>query len=355
LPIKQQGKRGYMMDHKSLIKDAHGYFRLAVPLMSQYDIPVTPKNYTVWYEYVSGTDSELRKTIDSLLEKGEAFSEETNETLYRHFCGEKEENQLRDLRDDLQQILVTILREVTELTGQTQKYESFITGSVKMLSENPSPGEVRNIVKTIIDETKTLGSFGKTVQTKLAETTDVLEALKKDFEQVKTEALVDFLTGAPNRKAFNQALTECMSEATSDEKNLALLLIDIDHFKRFNDEYGHLIGDYVLKFVVKKIKEMVKGRDFLARFGGEEFALILPHTSLAGAEAVAENIRSFFAQTTLKEIATLRNLGKITVSIGAACYRLGESPETFIARCDQALYSAKNAGRNRVATETDAG
>jgi diguanylate cyclase len=200
-----------------------------------------------------------------------------------------------------------------------------------------------------------LGSFGKTVQTKLAETTDVLEALKKDIEQVKTEALVDFLTGAPNRKAFDQALTECISEATSDEKNLALLMIDIDHFKRFNDEYGHLIGDYVLKFVVKKIKEMVKGRDFLARFGGEEFAVILPQTPLVGAKTVAENIRSYFAQATLKEIATLRNLGKISVSIGAACYCLDESPETFITRCDRALYSAKNAGRNRVATESDAG
>jgi diguanylate cyclase len=345
---KQQGERGHTMDHKSLIKEAHGYLRLVVPLMSEYNIPVTHK-------YVSGTDSELRKTIDSMLEKGEVFSEETNETLYWHFCAEKDENQLRDLRDDLQQILMTILREVTELTGQTQKYGSFIAGSVKTLSENPSPGEVRDIVKAIIDETKTLGSFGKTVQAKLAETTDVLEALKKDFEQVKTEALVDFLTGAPNRKAFDQALTECISEATSDKKNLALLLIDIDHFKRFNDEYGHLIGDYVLKFVVKKIKEMVKGRDFLSRFGGEEFAVILPQTPLVGAKTVAENIRSYFAQATLKEIATLRNLGKISFSIGAACYRSGESPETFITRCDRALYSAKNAGRNRVATESDAG
>jgi diguanylate cyclase len=352
---KQQGERGHTMDHKSLIKEAHGYLRLVVPLMSEYNIPVTPKNYSVWYKYVSGTDSELRKTIDSMLEKGEVFSEETNETLYWHFCAEKDENQLRDLRDDLQQILMTILREVTELTGQTQKYGSFIAGSVKTLSENPSPGEVRDIVKAIIDETKTLGSFGKTVQAKLAETTDVLEALKKDFEQVKTEALVDFLTGAPNRKAFDQALTECISEATSDKKNLALLLIDIDHFKRFNDEYGHLIGDYVLKFVVKKIKEMVKGRDFLSRFGGEEFAVILPQTPLVGAKTVAENIRSYFAQATLKEIATLRNLGKISVSIGAACYRSGESPETLITRCDRALYSAKNAGRNRVATESDAG
>jgi diguanylate cyclase len=356
LPKKTAGEEGeYTMDHKSLLEEAYGYLRLALPLMSGHAIPVTPKNYSVWYKYVSGTDSELRKTIDSMLEKGESFSEETNETLYFNFCTERDERQLGDLRDNLQQILVTILREVTELTGQTQKYESFMSDTVKTLSSNPSPEEVWNIAKTIIDETKRLGSLGKTVQTSLAETTDTLAALKKDFEQVKTEALVDFLTGVPNRKAFDQALTEGISEATSDQKYLSLLMIDIDHFKRFNDEYGHLIGDYVLKFVAKKIKEMVKGRDFPARFGGEEFAVILPQTPLVGAETVAENIRSYFAQTTLKETTTLRKLGKLTVSIGVACYRLGESPEKLIARCDEALYSAKNTGRNRVATESDTG
>lgn len=334
-----------------MIKKASECLRLALPLMSEYDIPVTPKNYSVWYRYVSGIDSELRETIDSMLKTRETFSEETNESLYWQFCAEKDENQLKNVRDDLQHVLTTILKEVTELTGQTERYESFISGSVKILSDNPSPDEVKNIVKTIIDETKTLGNYGKTIQTKLVETTDVLENLKKDFEQVKTEALVDFLTGIPNRKAFDQALTEQIGDAKTDMKSLSLLLIDIDHFKRFNDEFGHLVGDHVLKFVVKKIRELVKGRDFLARFGGEEFAVILPQTPLEGAQTVAENIRNYFAQAKLKEISTLRNLGKISVSIGVACYRSGESPEALISRSDMALYSAKNAGRNRVATE----
>lgn len=341
-------------DTKDLIKEATTYLRLAIPLMSEHKVPVTPENYTVWYKYVSGVDSELNRTIVSILEKGESFSEATNKKLYRHFCSEKDERQLGQLRADLQQILGTILREVTELTGQTERYDSFISTSVARLPDSASPKEVRDIINAIIHETKTLGSYGKTVQTKLAETTHVLESLRKDFEQVKTEALIDFLTGIPNRKAFDQVFRERMSEASNEGLPLSLLLIDIDHFKRFNDEFGHLTGDYVLKFVVKKIREMVKGRDFLARFGGEEFAVILPQTPLAGARIVGENIRSFFSEATLKEIATLKNLGKITVSIGVACLRTGESPEIFINRCDRALYSAKNTGRNRVAVESDA-
>jgi len=124
--------------------------------------------------------------------------------------------------------------------------------------------------------------------------------------------------------------------------------------KNFNDMYGHMVGDQVLKFVTKKLKEMVKGRDFLARFGGEEFAVILPRTSLPGAKTLAENIRAFFAQAKLKSTATSGKLGGITVSIGAACYRSGEPLEDFIDRSDQALYLAKDTGRNCVATELDA-
>jgi diguanylate cyclase len=245
--------------------------------------------------------------------------------------------------------LLTILSEVAELTGQTEEYESFVSNSVNMLSEDASVQEIKNVISKIIAKTKTLGKSRKTIRHKLEETTEALEVLKKDFERVKTEASVDFLTGVPNRRAFNDSLMLLAKEAASDGRDLSVLLIDIDHFKRFNDEYGHLLGDEVLKFVAKKIKEIVRGRDFLARFGGEEFAVILPQTHLAGAQVVAESIRSFFAKTPLKAVSTSRNLGIITVSIGVACYRANDPSEGFIKRSDQALYLAKNAGRNRVA------
>lgn len=342
------------MDNKKIVSEAYGYVRLALPLMSQYNIPATPRNYTVWYAYVSGSNGELSKTIDAMREKGGAFTEDENEALYRQFFGEKDENELRKVREDLQQILVTILREVTDLTGQTEEYESFISNSVTMLSEDTSIEEIVAVIAEIIDKTKILGHHGKTMRHKLTETTDTLETLKKDFEQVKIQATVDFLTGAPNRKAFDETLAIRMSEAMSHGKDLSLLMIDIDHFKRFNDEHGHLVGDEVLKFVVRKIKEIVRGRDFLARFGGEEFAIILPETPLTGATVVAESIRGFFAQATLKSVATSKKLGQITVSIGVACYQPGEKAERFISRSDQTLYFAKKTGRNRIATEAEA-
>jgi diguanylate cyclase len=339
------------MDDKKLVEETRGYIRLVLPLMSQLNIPITPRNYSVWYKYVSASDNELSSTIDAMRENGEEFSEEKNETLYWRFCAEKGESELKKFQEDLKQILLTVFKEVTELTGQAQEYELLVTNSVNSLSEDASVQDIKNVISKISNETKTLGKYVKGMQHKLKETSETLEAIKKDFEHVKTEASVDFLTGVPNRKTFDNRLTACISEALAG--NLSLLMIDIDHFKRFNDEHGHLVGDEVLKFTARKVKEIVKGKDFLARFGGEEFAVILPQTHLAGAKVVAENIRSFFAKATLEVKGTSKKLGTITVSVGAACYRPDETSEEFIKRSDQALYFAKNTGRNRVATEAD--
>ena len=147
------------MDETTSVEEDPGYIRLALPLMSKYNIPITPKNYSVWYKYVSCADRELNKTIDTMRDQGEAFFEEKNEGLYWRFCAEKDEHELRKLREDLQQILVTILREVTELTGQTHEYESFVSNSVNMLSDNASIQDIRKVISEIIDKTKTLGDM----------------------------------------------------------------------------------------------------------------------------------------------------------------------------------------------------
>ncbi len=329
------------------------YVRLALPLMSKHDVPITPRNYAVWYKYVSGESHELRLAIDNALSKNEEFNNEKNETLYCRFCAEKDENELRRLRDGLQQILSAIVKEVTDLTGQTEKYETIVSDSVSRLSGDGLDSNISEIINEIIEETKAIGNHGRVVQQKLNETTENLHLIQKEFEQAKNAALIDFLTGVPNRKALNDKFMDYSSEAVPGEKDLCLLLIDIDHFKLFNDKYGHVVGDEVLKYVARKVKEIVRGRDFFARYGGEEFAVLLPQTPLAGARVPAENIRKYFAETSMKTASGSEKLGTITVSIGAACYRAGESFEDLVERADKALYFAKNTGRNRVITEVD--
>ncbi len=337
------------------LEESAGYVRLALPLMSQYNIPITPRNYAVWYDYVSGKSRELQEAIDAMLTKAEQFSDEINDMLYQRFCSELDEGALTDLRDNLRKLLIDIFSQVAQLTEQAGEYETIVSKSVDKLSEGTSIQDIRSVVDDIIVETKKIGQSGRATQQKLEEATDELESLKKEFEQAKAAALVDFLTGIANRKAFDLAIRGSVAEAVSDTEPLSLLLIDIDHFKRFNDEYGHIVGDEVLRLVARKIKENVRGRDFVARYGGEEFAVILPGTPILGAKTVAENIRVSFSEGKLKRVRTSEYLGTITISVGAAQYRAGESVEDLVDRSDQALYFAKDAGRDRVATESDLG
>lgn len=330
------------------LEDTARYVRLILPLMTKHRIPITPINYATWYYYVSGKNKELNEAIDSIIEKNEPFLEKTNEEIYKRFFLE-EENTLNEIRGKLQQTLLIVFGELKELSGQTQEYESTALESVEKLSEDMSIQDIRNVLDEVIVATKKIRKSGEATHQRLEETTKTLKTLKKEFEHAKSELLQDFLTGVMNRKGFDEFLAKSVSKNTG---SLCVLILDIDHFKKFNDKHGHIVGDAVLKVVAKNVRKVVRGNDVIARIGGEEFAVILPETPLLGAVTVAENARASISRLRLERKGKAEKLETITVSIGAAQYRQGEPLEDFVNRADQALYFAKNSGRNRVSTET---
>ncbi len=338
------------MDVTESLEETARIVRLVLPLMTKNGIAITPKNYTTWYYYVSGKNKELQETIESIINEKKPFTKKTNEMLYQRFFVSKYENTLNEIRENLQETLLVIVGELAEVSGQTEKYESTALKSVDKLTENMSVRDIKAVLNEVIVATRDIRTSGEATQQRLKDTTETMKVLQEEFKQAKTELLIDFLTGVLNRKGFDETLTRTVRE-TSDL--LCLLIIDIDHFKKFNDVYGHIVGDEVLRFVAKNIQKLIRGNDYVARFGGEEFTVILTKTPLLGATTVAENIRASFAKLKLERKGKSEQLGTITVSIGTAQYRQGESTETLIKRADQALYFAKNAGRNRVATESE--
>jgi len=338
-----------MKDTESLEETAR-YVRLVLPLMTKHAIPIIPKNYTTWYYYVSGKNKELQETIDAIIEKKEPFTEKSNEMLYERFFVEQYENTLNVIRENLQETLLSILREQAEANAQSEMYESSALKCVDKLSVDTPASVIKDVMLEVIVATREIRRAGESTQQRLRETKENMLVLQKEFEQAKTELLVDFLTGVLNRKGFDQTLKRSVSETTGP---LSLLFVDVDHFKKFNDKHGHIVGDEALRFMAKNMQKSVKGSDFTARIGGEEFAVILPETPLLGARTVAETLRASLAQLKLEKKSKSESLGTITVSIGVAQYRPGESLENLINRADKALYFAKNAGRNRVATESE--
>ncbi|WP_445672367.1 diguanylate cyclase [Pseudomonas inefficax] len=168
---------------------------------------------------------------------------------------------------------------------------------------------------------------------------------REHLEEQRQKALLDPLTGLPNRAAWSERVEREVLEWQEHGGHLAMAILDLDHFKRINDSYGHLAGDKVLKIVADQLGKRLRGRDFIARFGGEEFVLLLPQTSPAAAAQVAEVLRATV------EACPFHFKGErvvITTSIGLGAFRAGERGDQVLKRADAALYRAKELGRNRV-------
>lgn len=187
---------------------------------------------------------------------------------------------------------------------------------------------------------------GSALRSELDEAHRELANLRDEFMRVRQESLLDPLTGISNRRAFDQALEAAVKTQAREGQPMCLLLLDVDHFKRINDLHGHAIGDAVLKWFAKILKETVRGNDQVARYGGEEFAVLLADTSLSSARIVAENIRRRSAGQNLRVGQCA--IGKVTCSIGVAALASGWDVRQWVAKADGAMYKAKDAGRDKV-------
>ena len=190
--------------------------------------------------------------------------------------------------------------------------------------------------------------YNDALEERLSQSSMMMGELKRDMERIRRQAITDGLTGLANRTAFDEQIGRITREAKRNSEVFSIIMIDIDHFKAFNDDYGHQIGDQVLRLVAMSLINGVKGQDMAARYGGEEFVLILPDTNENAAAAVAENLRKAIEKKEVLNRATGDSLGQITVSLGVAQYYGDTNADELISRADKALYASKNKGRNQV-------
>jgi diguanylate cyclase len=326
----------------------------AFSAMKAHDIPPTPANYLVWYSYVTGVMPELNRSIDVLLSNKQPFTSEINADIYaRFFDTTGHLTILEDTGGRLRHIVDQVKRHIESAAGDATKFGQTLDDFSTAIGDDKEMGDIRGLIADLVVETQAVAERNHSLEERLNRASSEVSHLKQNLETVQREARTDALTGIPNRKSFDLRMREAARDAMEHGEPLSLLIADIDHFKRFNDLYGHHIGDQVLRLVARTLTDSVKGRDTPARFGGEEFAIVLPQTRLTDARIVAEQVRAGLARRKLVARDRQSDYGIVTLSFGAAQYRPGEPLSAFIERADAALYCAKRRGRNRVATEDE--
>jgi diguanylate cyclase len=230
-------------------------------------------------------------------------------------------------------------------------YSASLSQAHQDLLASVTPEDIKIIIKYLLLENEKMETKTVNLEQSLKRSHSQIEEMRVTLSEAQELGLRDGLTSLCNRRYFDEALNREIGESNVPGAELSLILADIDHFKSINDRFGHLVGDEVLKLFGKLLSSNVKGRDTVARFGGEEFAIILPHTGIENAARIAEQIRSQLEGNRWVLKQTKHWIGKITASFGIAELGKDESAETLIARADKNLYAAKNRGRNRAVAD----
>ena len=313
-----------------------------------------PRNYEIWYVYATGYNPALNKIINETLARAGKLSETDLEQIYDTYL-----SQLR-ASDRIDKVGARVVSEIddvmsliNEALGSTSRYGHSLDGATASLSAATDGEAVRAVVEKLLKATREMHDHNRSMETRLAASKIEINNLQHSLEAIRAESLTDPLTSLGNRKYFDRALLEAVRNARERSEPLSLIMFDIDYFKSFNDNYGHLTGDQVLRLVAMSLKQNIKGQDITARYGGEEFAVVLPNTILRQALTVADHIRRAVMSKELKKKSTGEILGRVTISAGVSMLASADDADTLIERADACLYAAKRSGRNRVICEAD--
>ncbi len=320
-----------------------------VPLMMKHRVATTPMNYALWYSYVGNDNPELTSELDELLLSYPILPPIQAQTLYRSFVADEIEAGTWRMRESVEAMLIELGQSIEDTHIDTDKFQSTIDKTFSSLHRVEDEGwsieEVMGLIRELDGGSKAIRNATQFFSSSLGKAKDEIEILKEELEKSQKLAFYDSLTGLLNRHSFD---TELSALLKSNNKGLCLILGDIDHFKKFNDEYGHLLGDQVLKAVGRRLLDATRDGSNAFRFGGEEFAILVPKSGLRQARQYAETLRKLIDKLSLRDKRTSTLIDHITASFGVSEFVEGDTMTSFIARADDFLYKAKEQGRNRV-------
>jgi diguanylate cyclase len=321
-------------------------------LMRVHGVSPTSANYEVWLSYRLGRSHTLRETIDARIATGESFDIEYNAELYdRFFTGMGASAQIVLAGEKIARDLGQVVSFLKQAEDKSDDYGKTLESAATDLNRGLAPDQIRQVVSSLAAATLDMANHNQQLNEQLQRSTREIDTLRTSLESVRVESLTDSLTGLANRRMFDETLRMRIDEARAQHSELCLVLCDIDHFKRFNDTWGHHTGDQILRFLASAMQAHSRPDFLVARYGGEEFALIMPRADIRSASRTSEALRGAIQAKRLRRRSTNEDLGQVTVSMGVASLQPSDTPQGLIERADACLYSSKRNGRNQVTTD----
>ncbi len=324
----------------------------ALQLMAEHGVPASPQNFEVWFKFALATSPELNKIINILIDSKRGFDSATNHSLYQTYvCGDPDrESSHVDILTQLKGLLSSARDYLDVSMADNRTHVAVLGGVAAQIEQNADP---RAIIQRLVGELSKAVVRATTLEANFTASLQELDKIRNHLATAEERSRTDALTGLANRHALDDFLRAAQMRAMENGRPLSILLIDIDHFKDFNDKFGHQFGDQVLRLIAKLLKDGLRSDDLAARFGGEELVGVLPGADVKVARAVAERIRNAIANRQVTRRSTGEVLTGVTASIGVAQFAPGETLVTLFERCDRALYAAKRGGRNRTVSELE--
>jgi len=349
-PARPAAARAQSAAANSAIDSSADLLKRTLPLMSRHAAGYTPDSYALWYEYVRGGNPELRAEMDALVSACERLSHKITYELHQKHLADHSADSVRNAGAGLLELMTSVKTSMESASSDANVFDARLAAFGEDIASASSAEDLIERVDTMRSDVDRMNKSMSTLNAQLEASHRTVASLQSELKRVREEASLDALTGITNRRGFDLELVRVCLNAADTGTPLCLVMVDIDHFKKINDSYGHPFGDQVIRAVGQALSQLTQRKDVAARYGGEEFALLLPETPVNGARDVADRIRQAISRGQIKRNGS-DPVGNITISCGVAEYVRGEDPTSLVARADRALYQSKQNGRNRVTVD----
>ncbi len=341
-----------MSEKLDMANEPHRIGNTAMQEMAKMDIPPMPPFYQVWFSYLEKKNYDLSHEIEQRVSSQKPVDEYFLKDMHeKYFEITQSTKKVEHFAVDMLEEVYFLNKLATTFGSSAKEFREDLSGlSQKVDESNDRAPETKEVLSSLVGAAQKAIEQNSRLEENLTRALAQISSLQESIGKVVSDANTDPLTKLNNRHYFDTVAPKLLAATHAENKPICFVVADIDHFRQFNDKWGHQVGDQVLRLVAHVLRENAKSQDLYARYGGNEFVLALPNKTLSDAAEFADALRISIGKRKLVNKTTNDNLGRMTMSFGVVESQNSESPEELIRAADAAMNKAKEQGRDCVAS-----